>query len=430
MRNNRMPALLRADTDPLELAIQICRKRETEVFWTLRMNDIHDYTNPLLRAKWKTERPELVMGTPEEAARHHVRDPRSIWTLADYGREEVRDLMARGVAEVLENYDVDGIELDFLRHICYFRETRLYQPVTALHRRQMSDLVHRIRRLVLEASERKRKPILLSARVLQTLELNERFGLEVEQWVKKGDMDFLTISAGFVPFTCPTELIRQCQAWGLPAYGCVTREAMSQKLWSGPEIPHSELRHDRPESWLGAAANNWARGVDGIMAFNLFPEYSGIDFTRQLLKDMSEPGNLVGLDKLFCIEHLHNDDYCWMIKSVPREERLPVVITKGTWVHRVLPVGDDIAGLSQRVRGLRLRLYLDHLREPDKVTVQLNGTALDCRPEQAQWLAVDLPPALVRKGPNDLMVKFEAGNSASWDLTLRSVELSVKYDQA
>jgi len=370
------------------------------------------------------------MGTPEEAAKHHVRDPRSVWTFADFGREEVRDMMARAVAEVLENYDVDGIELDFLRQICYFRETRLYQPVTDLHRRQMTDLVRRIRRSVLEAGRRKKKPILLTARVLQTLDLNLRFGLDVEEWVNKGYMDFLTISAGFDPFTCPTELIKQCQAWGLAAYGCVTREAMSQRLWSGPEIPHSELRQDRLESWRAAAANNWARGVDGIMAFNLFPEYSGIDFTRQLLREMSAAGNLAGLDKLFCIEHLHNDDYCWMIKSVPREGRLPVEITKGTWVHRDLPVGDDIQALAPRVRQLRLRLYLDHMREPDKVTVQLNGKALDCRPEQPQWLAADLSPELVRKGANDLRVKFEAGNSASWVLTLRSVELAVNYNRA
>jgi hypothetical protein len=129
---------------------------------------------------------------------------------------------------------------------------------------------------------------------------------------------------------------------------------MNREVWSGPNIPDSELRQDRLEGWRAAAANNWARGVDGIMAFNLSPEFSGIDFTRRLLKDLSAPETLTGLDKVFCIEHLHNDDYCWMIKSVPREGRLPAEIPKQATVRRILPVADDIPGLASRMKSLWL----------------------------------------------------------------------------
>jgi len=427
--HNRMAALLAQGTDPLRLAVEWCRKNNVEVFWSLRMNDIHDNWWPGLRAKLKTERPELVMDTAKQASRYDMRDPRSIWTLYDYGRKEVRDLMVRAIAEVLANYDVDGIDLDFLRHVCYFNETRFYQPVTPAHRALLTDMMRQIRERVLAASARKGRPILLSARVLQTMALNQRFGLDVEQWINKGYLDFITAGGGFDPFTSPGKaLVDWCHARGVPAYGCITAEGLSQQgPWSGPPVPDSQLSERSQESWRGAAANTWALGVDGIMTFNLFPDRGGVELSRNVLREINDPKNFVAKDKLFCIEHLCDDDYAWMIRSVPREGRLPVCISKGSTVTRVLPVADDIASLAGGIRRLRLRLYLDHLREPDKVSVRLNGEKLVTASDQPQWLAAEVAPALMKKGPNELAVTFERGKSASWALTLRSVELSVQY---
>jgi hypothetical protein len=163
------------------------------------------------------------------------------------------------------------------------------------------------------------------------------------------------------------------------------------------------------------------------MTFNLFPDRGGINLCRNVLREISDPKNLAAKDKLFCIEHLLDDDYSWMIRSVPREGRLPVCISKASTVTRVLPVADDIPSLASSIRRLRLRLYLDCLREPDKVSVRLNGEKLTTAPEEPQWLAAEVVPALMRKGPNELAVTFERGKSASWALTLRSVELSVQY---
>lgn len=428
-KNNRFPGLLELGTDPLRLAIEWCRKHNTEVFWTLRMNDIHDNWFKQLLAKWKHDRPELVMGTPEEFAKYGMRDPRHIWTLADYGQKDVRDLMVRAVEEVLVNYDVDGIELDFLRHICYFRETRLYQPVTPAHRDMLTDVVRRIREHVLAASQRRGKPILLSARVLQTMELNQRFGLDVEQWVDRGYLDLVVAGGGFDPFTSPgKELVDWCHGRDVPAYGCITAEGLDQGCWSGPPIPNSDLSEKNQESWRGAVANTWALGVDGIMTFNLSADRTGVELSRSVLQEMRDPKNLVAKDKLYCIEHLQDDDYCWMIRSVPREGRLPATVSKGGTITRQLPVADDIPALADRLRELRLRIYLDHFREPDRVTVSLNNEKLNTTSDHPQWLAADVPAHVMRKGPNELAIRFERGQSASWSLTIRSVELSVGYD--
>ena len=116
-----------------------------------------------------------------------------------------------------------------------------------------------------------------------------------------------------------------------------------------------------------------------------------------------------------------------MINSVPRDGRLPVVISKRNTVTRALPIADDIPASANRIRQLRLRLYLDFLREGDLVSVSLNGAELSVAREQPQWLACDVPADLMRHGENDLAVTFARG--ASWELTLRSVELTVRYKQ-
>ena len=77
---------------------------------------------------------------------------------------------------------------------------------------------------------------------------------------------------------------------------------------------------------------------------------------------------------------------------------------------------------------LRLRVYLDHFRVPDSVTVSLNDVKLDTTTDGPQWLAADVPPRVMRKGSNELAIRLERGRSASWSLTVRSVELSVRYD--
>lgn len=427
-RTNRiLPALLRLGTDPLQLVIERCRQQKQEIFWTLRLNDIHDYARATSRARWKRERPELVMGTPEEAARFDQRDPRIIWTLADFERKEIRDLMVRAVAEVLENYDVDGIDLDFLRHACYFKETRLGEPVTPAHRQLLTDMVRQMRELVLASSERRGKPILLSARVLETMAENQRFGFDLAQWLEGGLLDFVTLG-GFTPFTSPArELVEWCHRRSVPVYGCIVEEGLRHAKWSGPPVPNAELTQLSLESWRGAAANTWATGVDGIMTFNLFADRSNRDICRNVLREIDDPKKLLSKNKIFGLEHLQDDDYCFLFRSVSREGRLPVTIRKLTTVTRVLPVADDLRALEGHIQRLRLRLYLDHFRAPDKVDVRLNGVALKTASEQPQWLAADVPPRVVKKGPNELAVTFKGGESASWTLTLRSVELSVQY---
>ena len=104
---------------------------------------------------------------------------------------------------------------------------------------------------------------------------------------------------------------------------------------------------------------------------------------------------------------------------------MPVDINRTESVTRNLPVADDIAGLADRVQTLRLRIFLHGLQEGDQVEVTMNGTLLQALPEKPLWLAADIPPAAMKLGENDLVVRFASGTAET--LEMRSVELTVGY---
>ena len=114
------------------------------------------------------------------------------------------------------------------------------------------------------------------------------------------------------------------------------------------------------------------------------------------------------------------------MRSVPYEERLPVVIARGASVIRVLPVADDIEALNDQLKALRLRIYLAELKNGDQVEIQMNGKSLPMSPEKPGWLAADLSAAFMIKGPNKVSITYREGDSPQ--LTVGSVELAIHYN--
>ena len=423
--NNRTADLIKLGADPLAVAIEACRDRGAEVFYTIRMNDIHDNFWYEMLSQWKKDNPDLLMGRKEDKQKYPSSDSRHVWTLADFGRSEVRDKMIAIVADIPDRYDVDGIDLDFLRHPAFFAETRLLQPATAEHIAMLTDMVAKIRQVMLDASERKGKPILLSARILPTLELNKYLGVDVEQWVKRGYVDFIAIGGGYDPFTMPVhDLIERGHESGIPVYVCGSGSGMRP----GAGVKGSNIRNSI-ECWRAFAANAWHAGADGLMTFNLFPNMPGSAATRlarQVWQDISDPAGLVGQDKLFCIENLkHLENTCFMFGTVRRDGRLPVDVEKGASADCVLPVGDDIPALRDRVTSLNLRMCLAALQADDRVTVKMNDATVPVSAEASPWISGEVPPASMKQGRNLVTVSYESGTADA--LQILSVELSVKY---
>lgn len=223
--NNRMQDLLQAGTDPL--AVEACRTQKIEIVWTLRMNDIHDCYTPELLSQWKRDNPQFLVGDSSDAKRYAPDDGRTVWTFVDFTHPQVRDQVVKIIQDVVNRYALDEIDLDFMRHTCYFKETRLYQPVTPEHLGMLTDMVGKISNVVHEASRKKGKPVLLSVRVFPTLELNRRSGFDVQRWVKAGYVDFVAVGGSYDPLTMPArDMIDRGHKWVIPVYVCLSASGM------------------------------------------------------------------------------------------------------------------------------------------------------------------------------------------------------------
>ena len=436
----RLRDLARLGTDDLRLVIEASRERGMEVFWSMRMNDIHDNAKPESEvAQWKRDHRHLLMGRPEDKERFPPSDPRNIWTFVDYAHPEVRDLMVETFKEVLAEYDVDGVDLDFLRHPAFFPETRLFKPVTRSHLEMMTGMVGRIRAEVLAASRRKGRPILMSVRVLPTLSQNLHFGFDVEQWARRGFLDLIVVGGGYDPFTMPAkDMIDRGNQWGVPVYVCLSSSGFEhaiggQRFYStdadqwGRALPNAN-EEVALKVWRAAAANAWLAGAKGIMTFNLFPRHPASRATRmarRVWKEIGDPDRLALANKLYVVENVGSLQGGFMMGTVPVGERLPVQVAPGSAVQRLLPVADDLAGAGDRLHSLEFRLKLAGPRKRDTVTVRLNGEQLRLARHQPDWMTGPVPAQAMRRGIN--VVKVELAAAAPSALTLAALELEVTY---
>ena len=436
----RLQDLAREGTDDLRLVIEASRKQGMEVFWSMRMNDIHDNAKPESEiAQWKRDHRHLLMGRPGDKERFPPSDPRNIWTFVDYAHPEVRDLMVETFREVLAGYDVDGVDLDFLRHPAFFPETRLFKPVTRPHLEMMSEMVGRIRAEVLAASRRKGRPILMSVRVLPTLSQNLHFGFDVEQWARRDFLDLIVVGGGYDPFTMPAkDMIDRGNRWGVPVYVCLSSSGFEhalggQRFYSTDADQWGRTLPDADEEvalkvWRAAAANAWLAGARGIMTFNLFPrhpESRATRMARRVWKEIGDPEGLALANKLYVVENVEGLQQGFMMGSVPVGGRLPVQVAPGDSVQRLLPVADDLAGTGDRLHSLEFRLKLAGPRKRGTVTVRLNGERLRLTRRQPDWMIGPVPAQAMRQGNN--LVKVELADAAPSALTLAALELEVTY---
>ena len=214
--------------DSLQIQTDFCHQKGIEAFWSLRMNDTHD-SYPAGARRWlrglaafKREHPEYCMGEEGDWEKHYGTS-RQCWASLDFSIPEVREYTYSLIAEVAPSYDVDGIELDFLRDPQYFRPTLDLLPVEPHHVEVMTDLVRRVRKLVDEVSDQRGRPLLLAARIPYSVEDSIFIGLDVEQWLREDLIDILIpggifesrLTESFAP------IIQLGHAHDLPVYPCI-----------------------------------------------------------------------------------------------------------------------------------------------------------------------------------------------------------------
>ena len=235
--------------DPVALTIKTARACGIAPFFSYRMNEEHYTNNPAgsTHGKFWKEHP------------HFMLDPTG--SNLNYLEAEVRDYYFSLFSELIEKYDVDGFECDFMRHPRYFPPDKMKEG-----RAVMTEFVGKLRARLDEVGKKRGRRLSLSVRVPLSVENALETGLDVVAWDEKGYVDMVNVSSMF----------RLTQEVGMEGYRARIKNAsiygelnFISQSGDGPGKYWINInRLAEPELFKSTALSFLERGADGISLFN------------------------------------------------------------------------------------------------------------------------------------------------------------------
>ena len=398
---NMTPELLAAGTDPLRVMVDFGHKNSMEVFWSFRLNDTHDgssaaYGPVMFRAnKLKTEHPEWLISTPD------VRPKFGAWSAVDFTREEIRDLAFRYVEEVCQNYDVDGVELDFFRHPVFFKRAAMTgTECNDAERTLMTGLMQRIRTMTEKEGLKRGRPILVAMRLPDSVEYCRAVGLDLEKWLADGLMD-LFIPSGYFQLNDWSYSVSLGRKHGVKVYPSFDESRVKD--------PESQKLRRAVGTYRGRALNAWQAGADGIYLFNSFNPNSPLWRelgSREMLQKLDQDyfASVRGLGAAAGGTYPH----AGFMRIPDLNPARPIPITKDAPAKVRFLVGDDYAARPEDSQPkIRLRLQFKQPIEANDAAVSLNGTPLSAGGVNGQWLEFDVQAKALKAGANEVTVRLQ-----------------------
>jgi len=177
----------------------------------------------------------------------------------DFERPEVRDHYLKLVREICSRYDVDGIELDFLRFWLYFRPDREHNGT-----KLMANFVEQARAATRQAEQRLGHPVQLAVRLPGVPWIARRHGLDAVAWAQAGLVDLIVAGSFWhsVDGDIPVE------TWKGLLVG--TDVDVAVHLEDGINSGASGRRTMTHEEMRGVLTSGLHRGADAVYFFNLF----------------------------------------------------------------------------------------------------------------------------------------------------------------
>lgn len=259
--------------DPYTVWIARCREKKISPWLSMRMNDVHnvDEVDNYIHSSFWRKHPDYWRVPGGKG-----------WTdrALDYGIPAVREHAMAYVRELLERYDPDGLELDWMRFGYHFRPGKETEGAALLNQ-----FMHDVRSLTKQWSAKRGHPIKLGARVPTLPDAAKGLGMDGVTWVREGLVDMLVPT----PFWATTDFDIPIELWR-ERIGSAAKNIV---LAAGAEIlvrayPGANPIEADITSTRGFAAAGLHRGADSIYLFNYMdpgPMTGGKDAYRMLLEE-------------------------------------------------------------------------------------------------------------------------------------------------
>ena len=445
----------------MQVFLDETHKRGLEAFFSYRINGSDNDIGSPPKLAMKEAHPDWLIQAPWNS--------NGYW---DFAVKGVRDYKLSILRDAAENYDFDGMEIDYARNPLVLRPGQQWQ-----NRQKLTEFMRDVRSMTLEVERQRGRPYLLAARVPENLEGCHFDGLDVETWAREQLVDIFVMGcrsldvdiAGFRRITAGTNI----------------------KLYPCLDDHHSSDGYQWPpiEVLRGVFANWWSQGADGIETFNFQiataeasaqiglrgsePSWST---HRRAYQEMGSPETLRRKDKNFVVQRRggghgptvvpNPEDWTtprWMYFNTNMFAPLPARLANDGKADTLLTVyvGDDVASEAERIEGIIVRVLLSdpeasefpeeqRLKQVNVATIghadrhlpnyppargiesvielRLNNALLGNPVEDRGWLVFTTQPDQFAVGSNLVGMRVtERPPDASREIAVEKLEVQVRY---
>jgi hypothetical protein len=385
-------------------AIWIARSREKGIspWLSMRMNDLHDVPNvkSYMHSSFWAEHPEFWR-VPNDTRGGYT--PRAL----DYGHAAVRKHNMDFVKELLERYDPDGLELDWMRFGWHFKAGEESRGVEIL-----TEFMRDVRQLTTEWGEKRGHEIKLGARVPAHPDAARGLGMDGVRWAKEGLVDVLVPC----PFWTTTDFDIPVELW---------RERIgtaAKDIVLAPGIEHNTRAHPGAApisndlaATRGFAASAWHRGADQIYLFNYMDSQTR-PVTEANYRVLVEQG--LGLDVVTSAPRRHVQAYRDTVPAgFPNGAVLPAKSPSATFKINIGPGPSSGAllfciGLAKNDGVAEAKYSATFNDTPCGQAVELGD--LDQFPGAARAISFLCPKSAIKDGFNEMSIVQPESHQIVW----------------
>ncbi len=405
-----------------------CRERKLEIFWNHRFSEVD--IRPQGGLEMETLNP-VKASHPDWVIRSWWWQ--GLWNAASPGLREHKLAILREIAETL---DIEGIQIDFARHVPCLPPGRQWEL-----RHNVTDFLRMTRRMLTDVGRRRGRRLQLAAKVPETLRGCRDDGFDIAAWGAENLVDLLTL--GSRTMTVDVGPIRAAVGPRVKLSPCLD----DHHATDGYRYP--------PIEFFRGVATNWLeQGADSVTTFNwaaapttpLAPASQ-----HQAYTEIGDLATMRGKNKLFSVER--RGGYPWAEGYFNRNDHQPLpAILKNHGQPSVFPLRVYETAIPRAT----LAIVLFQARPEDRLEIALNGKPLN-QPTPQAWkdpqifspkpqpasggngnykvdpnqkllrIACEVQPSLLRRGDNQISIRVL--NRPSYrigeDIQVEKIELAV-----
>lgn len=264
--------------NPYQFWMKYTREKNISPWISMRMNDVHSVDDP---ENWVHS--DFWRNNPQwQRAPYCENNWFDGWLEKglDYGRPEVKEYAMSLIKEYFELFDMDGLELDWMRFPYHFRPG--YEMIDGEY---LVDFMGEVKELANQAAKRRKHNIKIAVRVPSHPDNAAKLGLDAVKWAKLGLVDqVIPTPFLFIETDIPITLWRRLLGDDIEIGAGL--ELSAQTCWSSERVVCDK------GIVLACAANYLAQGADYIYLFNYMDSDTAMKCSNEFAQVLNSAGKL------------------------------------------------------------------------------------------------------------------------------------------